>query len=70
MVAELYSTGAFEYLSMDVEEAEHSLEMHLPYISKVMSKAGDFSIVPVMVGSLSKESEELYGKCHDTCTIF
>jgi len=62
LVTELYNTGAFEYLSMDVEEAEHSLEMHLPYIAKVMSKNDNFSIVPIMVGSLSKESEESYGK--------
>lgn len=61
LVAELHATGSFEYLSMDVEEAEHSIEMHLPYIAKVMSRCDDVSIVPIMVGSLSKESEELYG---------
>lgn len=58
----MYDTGAFEYLAVDVEEAEHSLEMHLPYISKVMAaKQGDFTIVPIMIGSLSKESEDSYG---------
>jgi len=64
VIAELHATGAFEYLSVDVEEAEHSLEMHLPYISKVMSEKADntFTIVPIMIGSLSKESEDLYGK--------
>jgi AmmeMemoRadiSam system protein B len=63
VTTELYATGAFEYLSTDVEEAEHSLEMHLPYIAKVMAgKKGDFTIVPIMIGSLTKESEELYGK--------
>ena len=30
---ELYKTGHFQYLDKDVEEAEHSLEMHLPYLS-------------------------------------
>lgn len=58
---ELYKTGHFDLLSKDVEEAEHSLEMHLPYIARVMGKR-DFTIVPIMVGSVSKESEELYGK--------
>lgn len=63
IISELYDTGDFEYLTVDVEEAEHSLEMHLPYISKVMSaKQGDFTIVPIMIGSLSKEFEDSYGK--------
>jgi len=63
LITELHATGAFEYLSVDVEEAEHSLEMHLPYISKVMAgKQGDFTIVPIMVGSLTKESEDSYGE--------
>lgn len=29
---ELHKTGEFDYLEKDVEEAEHSLEMHLPYL--------------------------------------
>jgi len=58
---ELYKTGVFDYLSRDVEEAEHSLEMHLPYISKIMGNR-DFTIIPIMVGSVSKEDEEKYGK--------
>jgi hypothetical protein len=58
---ELHKTGEFDYLGKDVEEAEHSLEMHLPYIMRIMGKR-DFTIVPIMVGSVSKESEELYGK--------
>lgn len=57
----LSKTGEFEYLDRDVEEAEHSLEMHLPYIAKIMGKR-DFTIVPIMVGSVSKEAEEKYGK--------
>lgn len=35
---ELYETGAFEEVSIHVDENEHSLEMHLPYIAKVMEK--------------------------------
>ena len=35
----------------------------LPYIAKVMAPAaGNFTIVPVMVGSLSPNSEAKYGK--------
>jgi AmmeMemoRadiSam system protein B len=63
IISNLYATGAFDYLSKGVEEAEHSLEMHLPYIAHVMSeRRGSCTIVPIMVGSLSKETEEFYGK--------
>eukprot|EP01112_Ceratiomyxa_fruticulosa_P010350 TRINITY_DN2736_c0_g1_i1.p1 TRINITY_DN2736_c0_g1~~TRINITY_DN2736_c0_g1_i1.p1 ORF type:complete len:308 (-),score=65.48 TRINITY_DN2736_c0_g1_i1:150-1073(-) len=60
VVEELYKTGSFEYISKEAEEDEHSLEMHLPYIVKVM-EGHPFSIVPIMVGSVSKESEKMYG---------
>ena len=29
------STGLFERMSQTVDEEEHSIEMHLPYIAKV-----------------------------------
>lgn len=35
--AELYKTGQFEWMSQSVDEDEHSLEMHLPYIYKILS---------------------------------
>lgn len=35
---ELFQTGQFEYMSQSVDEAEHSLEMHLPYIYKILSR--------------------------------
>ena len=34
---ELRSTGSFEVMSLDTDEAEHSIEMHLPYIAKMMA---------------------------------
>lgn len=34
----LYKSGQFEWMSQSVDEEEHSLEMHLPYIYKVLSK--------------------------------
>ena len=67
-------------MSIDADEDEHSIEMQLPYIAKVVSKVcppqliplssdqvmqparGNFTIVPVMVGSLSPNSEAKYGK--------
>jgi len=36
--AELYKSGQFEWMSQPVDEDEHSLEMHLPYIYKMLSK--------------------------------
>ena len=34
-VGELRATGKFSSLSLDADEAEHSVEMHLPYVRKV-----------------------------------
>lgn len=60
---DLYATGTFERMSLQTDEDEHSIEMHLPYIAKVMENYQDrFTIIPVLVGSLSAEKESLYGK--------
>lgn len=47
-------------MSKNVDEAEHSLEMHIPYIKK-MFKDQEFKLVPIMVGNLSQKSEEEFG---------
>jgi len=60
---ELHATGKFEKMTISTDEDEHSIEMHLPYIAKVMeSKKDDFKIVPVLVGATSHEKELMYGK--------
>lgn len=60
---ELFATGCFERMSLQTDEDEHSIEMHLPYVAKVMEDYRDqFTIVPVLVGSLSTEKESQYGK--------
>lgn len=61
---ELYSTNAFETMSISADEDEHSIEMQLSYIAKVMESVGpsNFKIVPILVGSLSTEKEEVYGQ--------
>jgi len=60
---ELFATGKFEKMSISTDEDEHSIEMHLPYIAKVMaSKKDDFTVIPVLVGSTSHERERMYGK--------
>ncbi len=46
-------------MNIKVDEAEHSLEMHLPYIKKVF---GDkIKLLPIMVGNLSLDQEKEYG---------
>jgi hypothetical protein len=35
VIEELSATGKFEFMDLSVDEAEHSMEMHLPYLSKV-----------------------------------
>ncbi|XP_011211727.1 protein MEMO1 [Bactrocera dorsalis] len=60
--AELEKTGHFSWMDMKTDEDEHSIEMHLPYIAKVMEDFKDqFTIVPILVGSLNPDQEALYG---------
>uniref|UniRef100_A0A914VQV5 Protein MEMO1 n=1 Tax=Plectus sambesii TaxID=2011161 RepID=A0A914VQV5_9BILA len=64
ITAELRDTGAFELMEPKSEEAEHSIEMQLPYIAKVMEsrRPDSWTIVPVLVGSLSSAKQAQYGK--------
>mmetsp|Transcript_11651 Transcript_11651/g.29668 ORF Transcript_11651/g.29668 Transcript_11651/m.29668 type:complete len:300 (+) Transcript_11651:88-987(+) len=59
--SELSSTGKFSRMPMDVDEDEHSLEMHLPYIAHVM-RGHPFTLVPILVGSVDASSEKVYGE--------
>ncbi|KAF5285718.1 hypothetical protein FQA39_LY16524 [Lamprigera yunnana] len=61
--ADLEMTGQFEWMDLDTDENEHSIEMHLPYIAKVMETyKNQFTILPILVGSLSSEKEACYGR--------
>ena len=35
---DLYATGLFENMSLDTDEEEHSIEMQLPFIAKVLER--------------------------------
>lgn len=60
---ELLATGKFELMNRKTDEDEHSIEMQLSYVAKVMeSKRGHFKIVPIMVGSINSEKERAYGQ--------
>ncbi|KAE8700317.1 Protein MEMO1 [Hibiscus syriacus] len=61
VIEELKATGKFESMNLRVDEAEHSMEMHLPYLAKVF-EGHPVKVVPILVGSLSAENEATYGK--------
>lgn len=42
-------------MDADADEAEHSLELHLPYIVHVM-RGRPFTLVPIVVGATSGEA--------------
>ena len=47
-----------QVMNVEQDEDEHSIEMHLSYIARVMeSRKGHFTVVPVLVGSLSHEKQ-------------
>ncbi|CCU99367.1 unnamed protein product [Malassezia sympodialis ATCC 42132] len=51
----------FRNMSAEIDEDEHSLEMHYPYIRHVWSRR-DVRVVPILVGSLSPSVAEEYAK--------
>lgn len=57
----LRQTGLFDDMSRKTDEDEHSLEMHLPYIFRVM-QGQNFLLVPILVGALSEANETKYGQ--------
>ncbi|KAG5648031.1 hypothetical protein DXG03_007066 [Asterophora parasitica] len=59
-IDELRSTGRFESMSIQADEDEHSIEMHLPYVRKVF-EGQNITIVPIVVGAISKDVEASFG---------
>ncbi|XP_044735766.1 protein MEMO1 [Chrysoperla carnea] len=58
----LEATGQFERMSQDTDENEHSIEMQLPYLAKVMENyRNQFTIIPVLVGSINSMEQYKYG---------
>ncbi|CAH0475902.1 unnamed protein product [Peronospora belbahrii] len=57
----LVNSGKFATMSMDVDEDEHSIEMHLPFIYKIMN-GRQFTAVPILVGNTKSKMDEEYGK--------
>lgn len=44
-----------------MDEKEHSLEMHIPFIKKIFGDHA-FKLVPIMVGNLNAKSEQAIGQ--------
>lgn len=61
-IEELHASNMFTLMSADVDQAEHSIEMHLPYIYKVWS-GRPVRVVPVLVGQLSTDACREYAMC-------
>lgn len=59
-IAELKESGKFGSMSLQTDEDEHSIELHLPYVRKIF-EGKDISIVPILVGAIDKDSEDAYG---------
>ncbi|KAM7258571.1 hypothetical protein ACFE04_014312 [Oxalis oulophora] len=61
VIEELKSTGKFELMDLRIDEAEHSMEMHLPYLVKVF-EGHPVKVVPILVGSVNADTEAMYGQ--------
>ncbi|WVQ79438.1 AmmeMemoRadiSam system protein B [Cryptococcus sp. DSM 104549] len=74
-IAKLRATGVFSDMKSSVDEEEHSLEMHLPYIRHIFAGRPDLKLVPILVGHPSaataqKLSEVLEEYWADEGTFF
>lgn len=57
-IAALRATGAFDGMGADADAAEHSLELHAPWLAHAFAGRLDaVTLVPIMVGALSVERE-------------
>jgi len=60
---QLLATGKFIPTTQDIDEEEHSIEMHLPFIAKILkdsARTESIQIVPIMVGHLSEHATSGY----------
>ncbi|OCF43473.1 hypothetical protein I317_02622 [Kwoniella heveanensis CBS 569] len=57
-ISDLRDTGIFSDMKHSVDEDEHSLEMHLPYIRHVFKDRDDLRLVPILVGHPSRDTSD------------
>ncbi|KAI9891750.1 MAG: hypothetical protein M1814_002500 [Vezdaea aestivalis] len=65
--ASLKATGHFGTMSASTDANEHSLELHLPYIYKMLSRAFPSAkelppLIPIMIGATSPSTEKTLGR--------
>jgi MEMO1 family protein len=54
---DLLKNPAFEVMQEEVDEAEHSIELHLPFIATLFKQSRtNVKIVPVLIGHISKST--------------
>lgn len=61
VIRALAATGKFDRIDIGVDEDEHSLEMHMPYIRKVF-EGKDITVVPIMVGATKERAEAQFAE--------
>ncbi|KAF1834204.1 UPF0103-domain-containing protein [Decorospora gaudefroyi] len=69
LVQEIKQAWGLEIMSKSIDEDEHSLEMHLPYIHKMLSlnnsnfqnDTTSVPLVPILVGNTDADAETRYG---------
>jgi AmmeMemoRadiSam system protein B len=66
-VEELAATKKFVTMSTDRDETEHSMELHLPYIYKMLSlhfksESEHPPLIPILVGGTRPDAEKAYGE--------
>jgi MEMO1 family protein len=61
VVQQLLDTGKFDTMSLEIDQQEHSLELHLPYLYKVF-EGHDWKLVHIMAGHVSREQQQQYGQ--------
>ncbi|KAI9207081.1 putative dioxygenase [Polychytrium aggregatum] len=62
-IASLMQSKLFTYMTLEVDEDEHSIEMQLPFLFKIMERnTRPFAVVPVLIGAIDSKKEAVYGK--------
>lgn len=61
-------------MTSEIDQEEHSIEMQLPFLAHLM-QGKPFSCIPILVGTLSTESQHMYGRIlseyfQDPCNFF
>ncbi|KAK4788227.1 hypothetical protein SAY86_019546 [Trapa natans] len=63
VIEELRATGKFESMNLQVDEDEHSMEMHLPFLAKVF-EGFPVKVVPILVGVVKPDNEAMFNYQH------